>query len=197
MQVREVGGDAVLVEVDDTDQALSLAEHLRAGRVAADEVVPGARTVLLDGIGDRAAVEALLAGWTPGAPTAEGPAVELPTTYDGADLDAVAEVWGTDRAGVLARHQETTFVAAFCGFSPGFAYLRGMGPELAVPRRDTPRTSVPAGSVALAGEWCAVYPTASPGGWQLLGHTDVGLWDVTRADPALLVPGTRVRFVSR
>ena len=88
-------------------------------------------------------------------------------------------------------------MAAFCGFAPGFAYLTGLPDELAVPRRQTPRTRVPVGSVALAGSWCGVYPTASPGGWQLLGHTDAPLWDVDRPQPALLAPGTRVRFVAR
>jgi KipI family sensor histidine kinase inhibitor len=197
VDVREVGPDALLVEVAGTEEALSLAAHLRSRQVAAEEVVPGARTVLLDGVTDRAAVTALLAGWAPGPPATPGPLVELPTTYDGADLDEVAEAWGTDRAGVVERHQAVEFVAAFCGFSPGFAYLGGLPAGLAVARRATPRTRVPAGAVALAGPWCAVYPTASPGGWRLLGRTDARLWDVTRPDPALLVPGVRVRFVAR
>ncbi len=97
----------------------------------------------------------------------------------------------------MARHTGTTFVAAFSGFAPGFAYLAGLDDEHAVPRLDSPRTRVPAGSVALAGTWCGVYPTASPGGWQLIGHTDARLWDVERDPPALLAPGTRVRFVAR
>ena len=85
-------------------------------------------------------------------------------------------------------------MSAFCGFSPGFAYLAGLPEELAVPRLDTPRTKVPAGAVALAGTWCAAYPTASPGGWRLIGRTDAALWDAAREQPALLAPGTRVRF---
>lgn len=196
MQVHEVGRDAVLVEVADTDEALSLAAHARAVPTAALEVVPGARTVLFDGVVDRAALLGLLERWTPGGGVGAGPLIELPTTYDGADLDAVARAWATDTAEVIRRHQDIEFVAAFCGFAPGFAYLTGLPSSLAVPRRATPRTAVPAGSVALAGPWCGVYPTPSPGGWQLLGHTDAPLWDVARQPPALLAPGTRVRFVA-
>jgi len=93
---------------------------------------------------------------------------------------------------VVARHQRTEFVAAFCGFSPGFAYLSGL--ETDVRRLPTPRTRVPAGSVALAGRWCGVYPTDSPGGWRIIGHTEVKLWTPAHDRPALLSPGTRVRF---
>lgn len=195
VKVLEVGGEAVLVEVRDTGEALSLAQHARAAQVNVIEIVPGARTVLFDGVDDRPTLQAVLDRWIPGPIAGAGPLVELPTAYDGADLGAVAEAWGTDIAGVVTRHQETEFVAAFCGFAPGFAYLTGLPPDLAVPRRSTPRTSVPVGSVALAGPWCGVYPTASPGGWQLIGRTDAPLWDVTRRAPALLSPGTRVRFV--
>ena len=115
-------------------------------------------------------------------------------TYDGADLAYVAERWGTDPDGVAARLGELELVSAFCGFAPGFAYLSGLPAELAVPRLDSPRSAVPAGSVALADTWCGVYPTASPGGWRLLGHTTLTLWDANQAEPALLAPGTRVRF---
>lgn len=196
VRVRDVGHDAVLVELGDTAEALSLAQHARASRVAALEVVPGARTVLFDGVSDRAALHAVLDRWVPDTGGGEGPLVELLTTYDGADLAVVAAAWGTDTAEVVRRHQDVEFVAAFCGFAPGFAYLAGLPESLAVPRLDTPRTRVPAGSVALAGAWCGVYPTASPGGWQLIGHTGATLWDVARSEPALLAPGTRVRFVA-
>jgi KipI family sensor histidine kinase inhibitor len=121
--------------------------------------------------------------------------VEVPVTYEGADLGFVADAWGTDREGVVARHTGIEYVAAFCGFSAGFSYLAGLPAGLAVPRLGSPRPRVPPGSVGLAGAWCGVYPTASPGGWRLLGRTDVTLWDQTRAQPALLAPGTRVRFV--
>ena len=121
--------------------------------------------------------------------------VELPTTYDGEDLDDVARRWGMTRAEAVATHTGTEFTVAFVGFSPGFAYCSGLPPGLAVPRLDRPRPKVPAGSVGLAGEYAGVYPSASPGGWRLLGRTDAALWDVTREEPALLTPGTRVRFV--
>ena len=196
MKVHRVGSGAVLVEVDDTTSALSLAHHVRSAGLGATEVVPGACTVLVDGV-DGDTLHPVLEAWRPGPTPEPGPVVEVLTTYDGADLADVAAAWGTDVAGVVRRHQDTEFVAAFCGFAPGFAYLTGLPAELAVPRRATPRTRVPAGSVALAGPWCGVYPTASPGGWQLIGHTSAPLWDVERSTPALLAPGTRVRFVTR
>jgi KipI family sensor histidine kinase inhibitor len=190
-----VGRHALLAEVADSAAARSLASYARAARVPADEVVPGARTVLFDGVPDLEGLTALLGGWTPGAEPAPGELIELAVTFDGPDLEDVAARWGTDVDGVVARHGATEFVSAFCGFAPGFAYLAGLPEEYAVPRLDTPRTRVPAGSVGLAGSWCGVYPSASPGGWRLLGHTDAPLWDPSRGEPALLAPGTRVRFV--
>jgi KipI family sensor histidine kinase inhibitor len=196
LRLRPCGPRAVLAEVADSAAARSLAAYARAARVSADEVVPGARTVLFDGVPDAAVLAGLLAGWTPDVVAERGALVEVPVTYDGPDLEDVASRWGTDVAGVVDRHTETEFVSAFCGFAPGFAYLAGLGEEYAVPRLDSPRTKVPAGSVGLAGSWCGVYPSASPGGWRLLGRTDLRLWDPDRSEPALLAPGTRVRFVS-
>lgn len=193
------GPRALLVEVGGAAEALDLAAWVRAEpTLRVDEVVPAARTVLLDGVADPAAVRARVAAW-PGprsaaAPRLVAPEVEVPVRYDGPDLDLVAEAWGCSPEEVVARHTATPFTAAFCGFAPGFAYLAGLPPALAVPRRATPRPRVPAGSVALADAWCGVYPRASPGGWQLLGTTAVELWDVDRDPPALLAPGTRVRF---
>lgn len=168
----------------------------RAARVPADEVVPGARTVLFDGVPDIEALVGRLADWTPEAAVEPGELVEVTVVYDGDDLEDVAARWGTDVEGVVARHGELEFVVAFCGFAPGFAYLAGLPGEYAVPRLDSPRARVPAGSVGLAGSWCGVYPSASPGGWRLLGRTDAALWDPSRSEPALLAPGTRVRFVT-
>ncbi len=195
MRLLAYGPDAVLVEVGGSAEALDLARFARTARVVAREVVPAAGTVLFDGVADRASLVDLLDRWAPSDEDPPGELVEIPTLYDGADLDDVAERWGTDRAGVVERHASLTFTAAFCGFAPGFAYLAGLPDDLAVPRLDTPRTRVPVGAVAIADRWCAVYPTASPGGWRLLGHTDVTLWDPARDHPALLAPGTRVRFV--
>jgi KipI family sensor histidine kinase inhibitor len=191
MHLRPLGHAAVLVEVEATHQAVSLAAWARERGLARD-VVPGAASVLFDGLDDRDALARALDDWSP-TETRPGPVVELPVTYDGPDLSRVADVWGCGEDEVATRHQATLFVAAFCGFAPGFAYLSGL--EVEVPRLASPRTRVPAGSVAVAGTWCGVYPTDSPGGWQIIGRTDVTLWDPSRQEPALLTPGSRVRFV--
>jgi KipI family sensor histidine kinase inhibitor len=195
LELRPAGRRAVLAEVADSAAARSLAAYARSARVSADEVVPGARTVLFDGVPDTAALSELLAGWTPDEQPQRGQLVEVPVVYDGADLHDVAARWDTDADGVVERHGRVEFVSAFCGFAPGFAYLAGLPEEYAVPRLDRPRTRVPAGSVGLAGSWCGVYPSDSPGGWRLLGRTELTLWDPGRSQPALLAPGTRVRFV--
>jgi KipI family sensor histidine kinase inhibitor len=121
--------------------------------------------------------------------------VEVPVTYDGEDLAEVGELTGLGERGVVEAHTAQEWTVAFCGFSPGFGYLVGTDDRLHVPRRSTPRTRVPAGAVALAGEFAGVYPRESPGGWQLIGHTGLRAWDIDRDPPALLLPGVRVRFV--
>lgn len=197
MHLHPVGRSAVLAEVADATEALDLASWARAAGVEAVEVVPAAQTVLFDGVADPAALAARLRDWVPSGEIPDGERVEVPVVYDGPDLAFVAEAWGTDLDGVVARHAEVEYVAAFCGFAPGFSYLSGLPPELAVPRLESPRSRVPGGSVGLAGGWCGVYPTASPGGWRLLGRTDATLWDPARDRPALLPPGTRVVFLPR
>lgn len=195
VQLRRVGRAAVLVEVDDAAAALALATWARGRAAPAAEVVPAAATVLFDGVHDVEGLTALLGAWTPADLPPAGDTVEVEVRYDGPDLAFVADAWGTDVDGVVERHSATDFVAEFCGFAPGFSYLAGLEDELAVPRLASPRARVPAGSVAVAGTWCGVYPTASPGGWRLLGQTAARLWDQDRDPPALLAPGTRVRFV--
>lgn len=201
VRVRPFGPTALLTEVADAADALALATWVRERRVRATEVVPAARTVLLDGLdpAEVSATAALLESWVrePGGrpAAARGELVEVPVVYDGPDLDDVAGLWGVSREEAVARHTGLELVSVFCGFAPGFAYLAGLPDEWAVPRLDSPRPRVPAGSVALADTWCGVYPSASPGGWRLLGRTDARLWDVERDPPALLAPGTRVRFV--
>ncbi|WP_205474557.1 allophanate hydrolase subunit 1 [Nocardioides sp. SYSU D00038] len=195
MQALPFGERSFLVEVPDAVAALSLARWVRASGLAVVDVVPAARTVLLDGVADPDGVAAVLGAWRPEERAEPGPLVELAVVYDGADLDDVAQRWGTDAAGVAERLAGTELVAAFSGFAPGFSYLAGLPDRLAVPRLATPRPRVPAGSVAVADTWCGVYPTASPGGWRLLGHTSAELWDPSRDSPALLAPGTRVRLV--
>lgn len=118
----------------------------------------------------------------------------IDVVYDGADLDDVARLTGLSAEQVVDAHTAAPLRVGFAGFAPGFAYLIGGDRRLHVPRRAEPRTRVPAGSVGLAGEFSGVYPRETPGGWQLIGHTDAVLWDVERDPPALLVPGTWVRF---
>jgi len=165
------------------------------------EIVPAASSLLirpsaverLDEL--RAAVAAIIAGPLPPAPTADsGTLVPVRVVYDGPDLAEVAELTGLGVDGVVAAHTGTPWRVAFGGFAPGFAYLADGDPRLVVPRRAEPRTSVPAGSVGLAGEFSGVYPRPSPGGWQLIGRTDAILWDPHRTPPALLSPGAWVRF---
>ncbi|MGW5331879.1 5-oxoprolinase subunit PxpB [Streptomyces bauhiniae] len=199
MRALPVGAHALLVEAASAEQARALhAELLRrraAGSLSAREIVPAARTVLLDGVDDpvRRAAE-LTAAEPPPAPEATSAPVELPVHYDGPDLAEVAAHWGVSEREVAEIHAGTEFTVAFCGFAPGFGYLTGLPEHRYVPRRPTPRTAVPAGSVALAGPYTGVYPRSSPGGWQLIGRTDAVLWDTAREPAALLAPGTRVRF---
>ena len=199
MRVLDVGSRALLVEVADAVAAAGLAGWVRRSGLAVTEVVPAARTVLLDGLVDVPAARALLQH-APGTDGLEaggvGPLVEVPVVYDGPDLEDVARRWGTDVPGVVERHTGLALVSAFCGFAPGFAYLAGLPPALEVPRLDSPRARVPAGVGGGRGHLVRVYPSASPGGWRLLGRTDAVLWDVDRPSPALLSPGTRVRFVA-
>ncbi|MEU0155787.1 5-oxoprolinase subunit B family protein [Micromonospora fulviviridis] len=200
MRIRPVGAHALLLDCDGPEQVEAWRAELwrrrAAGELSAVEIVPAAATVLVDGVPDLAAAAARIAGWTPeGVAATTGAAeVRVPTVYDGADLPAVAEHWGVDVPGVVERLRRTEFRVAFCGFAPGFAYLTGLPAELAVPRLATPRTRVPAGSVALAGPYAGIYPTASPGGWLLVGRTDLVLFDVHADPPARLTPGTRVRL---
>lgn len=201
MRVRSVGADALLLEVDDpAGWYAELTRRRAAGELSAVEIVPGARTVLLDGVPDPAGTGERLRSWTlPDAESATESAtlVEVPVDFDGPDLEAVAARWQTDARGVVDRLTSTELRVAFCGFSPGFAYMTGLPEELAVPRLDTPRTRVPPGSVGLADIYAGIYPTASPGGWRLVGRTGITLFDPDRDPPALLSPGTRVRFVEQ
>ncbi|MEU3618744.1 allophanate hydrolase subunit 1 [Streptomyces sp. NPDC006872] len=200
MRVLPVGDDALLVEVASGAEAEALhAELLRrraAGLLGAREIVPAARTVLLDGLTDpdRLAAE-LAASVVPPAPPRVQDVVEIPMRYDGPDLAEVAAHWGVAEQEVARIHAGAEFRVAFCGFAPGFGYLTGLPGRYDVPRRATPRTAVPAGSVALAGPYTGVYPRSSPGGWQLIGTAEAVLWDHARVPAALLSPGTRVRFV--
>lgn len=132
------------------------------------------------------------------APPPPGRLVEIPVHYggsDGPDIDAVAKHTGLSVDALIERHSAAEYTVYFLGFQPGFAYLGGLDPALATPRRKDPRVTVPAGSVGIGGEQTGVYPTASPGGWQLIGRTSAVLFDPNRDPPSLLEPGDRVRFV--
>jgi KipI family sensor histidine kinase inhibitor len=195
MRLLPYGDRAVLIE---TPTPLALAAALR-GQLGMTEVVPAARTVLVrldESVMDpRASIAAVVRGHTATPPPdSTTPHVELAVRYDGVDLDAVATEVGLSVQALVARHSAATYTVAFCGFAPGFAYLTGLDPALVVPRLAQPRTTVPAGAVGIAGEFTGVYPRSSPGGWRLLGGTGADLWDATRTPPALLTPGTTVRF---
>ncbi|MFF7642835.1 carboxyltransferase domain-containing protein [Streptomyces canus] len=202
MRLLPVGQDSLLVDLDGPDEAQAwhaeLLRRIGAGALApVREIVPGEKTVLLYGVRDLPGFEAELLRWSaPPSATDSGELVEIPVRYDGADLRVVAELWGMSEDEVVRVHSGTEHRVAFSGFAPGFAYMTGLGEPYVVPRRAEPRTSVPAGSVALAGHYTGIYPRSSPGGWQLIGRTSVTLWDLDRQPAALLVPGTRVRYVS-
>lgn len=126
-----------------------------------------------------------------------GRLIEIPTVYDGPDLQEVASQLGCSTEELVALHSGIDYLAAFAGFAPGFMYCTGLPERLRIPRRATPRPSVPRGSVAIADAYTAVYPTTTPGGWNLIGHTDVELFDLHADQPSLIRPGDRVRFVPR
>jgi KipI family sensor histidine kinase inhibitor len=200
VNLRPAGERGLLVEVDELETVHRLHAALRAlERPGVVELVPGYRTLLVvaeaeqTGALDELAAE-LPTLELPPAEAVAGEPVEIPVTYDGEDLPEVASLTGLDAEEVVRRHTAPEYTVAFLGFSPGFPYLVGLDPALDVPRRDTPRTSIPAGSVGLAGGQTGIYPTASPGGWQLIGRTEVTLFDPERDPPALLAPGARLRF---
>ena len=186
----------LLVELDDlaTVQALhtALSEAPPEGVV---DLVPAARTLLLqlDARADARAVEAAVREVRPTSEVrTEGEQLRVPVVYDGEDLAEVARLTGRTEREVIEWHTGVVWTVSFGGFAPGFGYLTGGGLE--VPRRAESRTKVPAGAVGLAGEFSGIYPRESPGGWQLIGRTDLEIWRVDRDPPALLRPGVRVRF---
>ena len=202
LRVLTAGPRALLVEFGSGDDTEAFHAELLRRRASGElpgvrEIVPGARTVLLDGVED-ATLAGRLGSWTVPPPSrGAGETVEIRVVYDGPDLAEVAEAWGVAVEEVSRIHARTQFRVAFCGFAPGFGYLTGLPAHLSVERRATPRTRVPAGSLALAGPYTGVYPRPSPGGWQLIGRMPEpeALWDPGRQPAALLGPGARVRFV--
>lgn len=201
MRLLPYGDRAVLAEYDDLASAMAASRRLAAARPEwVAELVPAARTVLVRLAPDvpLGSAESWLRehgdGSPDDAPVDAGETVVIPVRYDGPDLSDAAEAAGLSPEALVARHTATEWTCGFVGFAPGFGYLVPDGDWPQLPRRATSRPVVPAGSVALAGGFSAVYPRVSPGGWQLIGTTDAVLWDLDREPPALLRPGSRVRF---
>lgn len=191
------GPRAAIIECPGVD-AVALAQVLQ-GTERFDEVVPAECSVLVRFHAGMTTsdVRGIVESLPKDLPEVTGRDVEIPVRYDGADLAMVARAVGMTVEEVVSLHSGGIYRAAFSGFAPGYVYCTGLDPRLHLPRRPTPRTAVPAGSVAIADVYTAVYPTASPGGWHLLGTTDLPLFDLHRPDPALIRPGDRVRFTVR
>ncbi|RZU19996.1 KipI family sensor histidine kinase inhibitor [Kribbella rubisoli] len=196
MRILPAGDRALLVELDDLDEVLGYYAALTADAPAdVVDIVPAARTVLVTTTGDLATLSRALHDVTPTRDSrTTGDLVDIPVIYDGADLGDVADLLGCSQDDVIARHTADEWTVAFCGFAPGFGYLTSTG-SWDIPRRSSPRTKVPTGAVALAGEFSGVYPRESPGGWQLIGRTTAKIFDQERDPAALFHPGRRVRFV--
>jgi len=206
IRILRYGAHALLVECADLAEVTALYAELTRRRDAGtlpplDDIVPAERTILIDGLADAATLNALAADlptWQLSAePLALGDSkvIDIPVRYDAPDLAEVAAAWKVPESEVAAIHSAHEYRVAFCGFTPGFAYLVGLPEAYHLPRRPTPRVSVPPGSVAVAGPYTGVYPRSSPGGWHLIGTTEADLWDLARDEPALLVPGSTVRFI--
>ena len=197
MRFLPVSESVMLVELADLDETLALFDSLSRSPLAeVEEVVPAARTLMIR----------LRPGACPGSVAAGlrtrdvstrtlggDRIVEIPVLYDGEDLAEVAEGLGIAAEEVIRRHTDAEYFVAFTGFAPGFAYLSAPD-ALSVPRRESPRTRIPAGAVGLAGPFSGIYPRESPGGWQLIGTTPLVMFDPNREPPTLLAPGDRVRF---
>ncbi len=201
--IADYGDQALLLQFATSAEVLAYTTALRqAALPGVQDIVAAARTVLLKLDGpryqnvtrNRLRKLRIATDTAPDRPSSDQVDVVIDVVYDGADLGEVARHTGLSTAQVIDAHTATAWQVAFGGFTPGFAYLVGGDARLTVPRRSEPRTSVPAGSVALAGEFSGVYPRKSPGGWQLIGRTDAVLWDVDRPQPALLIPGSWVQF---
>jgi len=200
VRIIPVGLSALLVELSDPAYVPALVAELERRRAGGelsevDDVVPGETTVLIDGLADPGDLAHRLAAWRPeSVRLPDGPLVEVPVRYDGADLAEVARHWRVPEEEVGRIHSAPEYRVAFCGFVPGFGYLTGLPRRYHLPRRPVPRTRVPAGAVAVGGGYAGIYPRESPGGWHLIGSTDLVLFDPERDPVALLTPGTRVRF---
>ena len=174
----------------------------RLGLLEIEDIIPADGSVLLilrPGAAVSATLRQALVAPAADAPVTSGTLHEITVEYGGAagpDLAGLAEQAGMDVATYINSHSAVEYTVAFLGFQPGFPYLQGLPPALQAPRRASPRVRVPAGSVAIGGGYCGIYPASGPGGWHLIGRTGAVLFDPQRAAPALLAPGDRVRFVA-
>ncbi len=213
-RIRPAGDRAMLITLDDPRPVQRLASALRVHAIAGvEDVLPAAETVLVTmhsvsyGVQVRRELVALLdrldheqapadsPDVSRGTAPDDEPVVAIPVRYDGADLPEVARLLDLSIPEVIAAHTGTVWRCAFVGFAPGFGYLTSPDGRLTVPRRTRARTAIPAGAVGLAGGYSAVYPRGTPGGWQLIGSTDLRMWAVDRDPPALVRAGSAVRFV--
>lgn len=216
MKARPCGDAAVLIDIDEAesveagltvqDGVLSVHQRLKhaqeQGLEGIVDMVPAARTLLVKldpSIQPPREFVAKMESLSLDAPaenvgSADADVVTVPTVYDGPDLETVARLWDVSVDEVVSMHSGMTWRAAFGGFAPGFTYLLPTGDFPTVPRLDSPRPRIPRGSVGMAGAFSGVYPQQSPGGWQLLGHTEREMWDTHRTPPALIQPGQLVRF---
>jgi len=199
--VADYGDQALMVQCGSTAEVSGWVTALRSAALpSVVDIVPGARTVLvkLDDPRHQGVIRQRLRKMrvTPDeiALSDRSADVVIDVVYDGPDLFEVAAHTGLTVAQVIDAHTGPLWRVGFSGFAPGFAYLVDGDPRLRVPRRPEPRTAVPAGSVGLAGECSAIYPRRSPSSWQLIGHTDAIVWDLTRPDPVLLMQGVWVQF---
>jgi KipI family sensor histidine kinase inhibitor len=197
--IRPFGEAGLLVETGSADRAQALAASLRS-HPDVTAAVPGLESVLveLDPIGPEpmslAGIVRDRLATVGDEPRAAGRLHTIPVVYDGADLGDVATLTGLTLDEIAELHAGFVLRVLFCGFAPGFAYLGELPASLRVERLATPRTRTPAGSVAIAGPMSGIYPAELPGGWRVIGHTDVTLFDPRRDPPALLIPGDRVLF---
>lgn len=199
-----MGETALLVGCGDLATVRRVDTALRAAALPwVREIVPAYDTVLVVGLPgwgpELDALAAALPSWDlpASAATLRGREVVIEVRYDGADLADVCRLTGLRPDEVVALHTAPAYTVAFLGFSPGFPYLVGLDPRLAVPRLESPRLAVPPGSVGIGGDQTGVYPTATPGGWRLVGRTDAVLFDAVRDPATLLVAGDTVRFAAR
>lgn len=196
-------GDRGLRVVTGEETLARLAALSAHGFSELDDMIPADDSLLLvlrPGARVSAQLWAALVAPLPGALAAIGRCHEIAVEYGGAagpDLAALAERAGMDCVTYISRHAAVEYTVAFLGFQPGFPYLHGLPDVLHAPRRATPRVRVAAGSVAIGGAYCGIYPASGPGGWQIIGRTATVLFDAVREVPALLMPGDRVHFVPR